>query len=1099
MKNPITENRQGFSRLVIPLFFLMLNYTAIGQWLTAKKATTDLVALKTSNPVKYMNEWQQPVQKQPDATNLLNNTSLLFTENLGQVANDKGRSMPNILFTAHSGGSKIYLDTKGIQYQFTKTEYPKGYEPDAKKIRDIKLQASLEKKVKTITQRLGVSLVGADPKMVVRREERSDYTENFFLAQCPNGITAHTYGRVVYENVYPGIDWIIYGNGQGLEYDFVIKPGADVGQIKLKVDGAKIMMGTDEGLVMKTPLGEVLEKAPVASCGSKKVASRFVRTGNTTFGFQVENYDKQQVLTIDPSVVWATYYGGSDIHNLGDQGNSCSVDASGNVFLAGSTGSSSSIASPGAQQGALGAGLNEDAFLVKFNSAGVRQWGTYYGGTNNDLGLSCAADGNGNVFLVGQTGSTGLSTNGTLVTGNGNFLAMFNGAGIRQWATYYDLGFWCAADGSGNVYLTGSVSTGTFDAAVAKFNNNGTLQWRINYGGTGTENVYGCATDGNNVYITGSTTSTAGIATAEAYQTVYAGGSSDAYLAKFSSTGILLWATYYGGENTDIGESCTVDGSGNVYLAGQTLSSSGIASASAQQTFYSGNRDAFLVKFNSSGARQWGTYLGGAGSDAGFACAVDGNGFVYLAGTTSSNTLYFNGLTNHFTGGGFLAKYDNTGNLQWNTYYGGAGDQIRNVAIADNCIIYVAGTTSLTTGVATAGAHQTIYGGDPSDAFLVKITTASNTAPALAGNGLATSTTMVACADTTGYLQFVDATTPANKYLAIHPNGNTGYDFATNPPVTSNNSPTVANQMRTDGTQNTTALANRMYTVRDNGTNNYPSGMTVRLYYAAADTTAAVAALDNAHVSSPFTSRWFKFEGTTHTANVAAILAAQTSSGITGATYLTPSAKGTESGVNYVEFNNITSFSTFGYLASKSVVVLPVTLTSFTASANGCAAILDWKTSNESNSNHYDVEAGTDGTTFTKVGTVASKNSVTGAAYSYLYDRTSVGTNYFRLKMEDNDGRDTYSQTVVLTGNGACGTNIPVRVFSNPTKEIMNIQGLAIGSHLQLFDINGKKLTEIIVGTSNTTVNISSYAAGVYNLRINAVNGTVRMVKVVKE
>jgi hypothetical protein len=257
--------------------------------------------------------------------------------------------------------------------------------------------------------------------------------------------------------------------------------------------------------------------------------------------------------------LWATYYGGSEV----DNGYSCATDAIGNVYLAGTTTSTNNIASGGHQNTLGGRG---DAFLVKFNSSGVRQWATYYGGSDVDIGSSCATDGDGNVYMAGETWSrSGIAYGGHQDTfyndensflGNNSFLVKYNGAGVRQWATYYALGppggdVSCAADVSGNVYLAGSTGS-TDNIALA-----------------GHQNI--------------------------------SGGQSDAYLVQFNSAGVRQWATYYGGEKEDVGNSCVVDNNGNVYLIGKTNSFNNIAYNGHQNTYDSLEvYNSFLVKFDNS-------------------------------------------------------------------------------------------------------------------------------------------------------------------------------------------------------------------------------------------------------------------------------------------------------------------------------------------------------------------------------------------------------------------------------------------------------------------------------------------------------------------
>ncbi len=149
----------------------------------------------------------------------------------------------------------------------------------------------------------------------------------------------------------------------------------------------------------------------------------------------------------------------------------------------------------------------------------------------------------------------------------------------------------------------------------------------------------------------------------------------DAFLVKFNSNGQRQWATYYGGTSYDDGYSCAIDGSSNVYLAGSSSSSTAIATAGSHQSIFQGISDAFLVKFNSNGVRQWATYYGGSTGDNGNSCYVDGSQDVLLAGSTGSNSMIATPGSHQFSIGGssdgFLVKFNGSGVRNWATYYGG--------------------------------------------------------------------------------------------------------------------------------------------------------------------------------------------------------------------------------------------------------------------------------------------------------------------------------------------------------------------------------------------------------------------------------------------
>ena len=315
-------------------------------------------------------------------------------------------------------------------------------------------------------------------------------------------------------------------------------------------------------------------------------------------------------------MVWGTYYGGA-----GDEsGLSCCSDPSGNIFISGRSTSSSSISSSGHQNIYNGGSNFGDAFLVKFNSNGIRQWGTYYGGANDDSGNSCISDLNGNVYLAGQTYSTSaIAFNGhqnTFGDSTDAFLVKFNSNGIRQWGTYYggsgnEFGHSCISDNYGNIYMAGSTSSsssisynghqnfygGAYDAYLVKFNTNGIRQWGTYYGGTGSDSGSStCIDKSDNVYISGNTSSINMIASA-GYQNLFGGGFDDAFFVKFNSNGSRQWGSYYGGNETDVSYNSVIDESGNLYLAGYSHSLHSIAFDGHQNSYGGGTHDAFLVKF----------------------------------------------------------------------------------------------------------------------------------------------------------------------------------------------------------------------------------------------------------------------------------------------------------------------------------------------------------------------------------------------------------------------------------------------------------------------------------------------------------------------
>jgi Beta-propeller repeat len=390
---------------------------------------------------------------------------------------------------------------------------------------------------------------------------------------------------------------------------------------------------------------------------------------------------------------WATYYGGSEI----DVGYRIVTDINGNIIMTGGTISTNAISTIGAHQTVFGGGginFNFDAFIAKFNSNGIRQWATYYGGSNDDFGLGIAMDANGNILITGQASSaSAIATVGAHQT--------INGGGIR-------------------------------DAFIAKFNTNGVRQWATYYGGSNGERGNGIATDANgNIIITGFTNSTNAIATVGAHQAIYGGGASDAFIAKFNSNGIIQWATYYGGSSDDYGNGIATDANGNILISGQTYSTNAIATVGSHQTIIGGLSDAFIAKFSTNGVIQWATYYGGSsGHESAAGIATDASGNIIIVGwASSSSAIATVGAHQTIYGGGsgdaFTAKFNTNGIRQWATYYGGIGYDVGNGITADaNGNIIITGQTSSTNAIAISGAHQTVFGGGSNDAFIAKFSSA---------------------------------------------------------------------------------------------------------------------------------------------------------------------------------------------------------------------------------------------------------------------------------------------------------------------------------------------------------------------------------------
>ncbi len=484
---------------------------------------------------------------------------------------------------------------------------------------------------------------------------------------------------------------------------------------------------------------------------------------------------------------YVTYLGG----NQTDQGHSIAVDSMGNIYVTGSTTSANFPTTSNAFQKTYSGG--QDVFLSEFNSSGNLIYSTYLGGNNTDYGMSVVVGNNGIIYVAGWTNSTDFpTTNGAYQTTNNGlqnaFLSEFNSTGNLIYSTY--LGGTSstyvgniAVDNEGTVYITGNTESpdfpttsnayqttysGVTDAYLSEFNSSGNLIYSTYLGGNskfGADTYgYGVAVDNNgNVFITGTTFSPTFPTTIGAYQTVWENGSNMAFLSEFNSSGNLVYSTYLGGDTSDYSNSVAVDGQGNVYLTGFTVSPDFPTTSNAyQKTMIGAVNNAFLTEFNSNESLIYSTYLGGTGSDWGYGLSVDSAGNIYLSGLTSSTnfpttsgayqTIFGNG-----TYDSYVTKFNSNKTLIYSTYLGGSALNYGEYdAIDDNGNVYITGYTSSNDFPTTTGAYQTNNNGTE-NAFIAKL----NTPTILAANFTANTTNGTAPLNT----QFTDNSTNSTSWL----------------------------------------------------------------------------------------------------------------------------------------------------------------------------------------------------------------------------------------------------------------------------------------------------------------------------------------------
>lgn len=705
-----------------------------------------------------------------NAVQSFDNLPVAFIPNRGQVVDTRGDRRPDILYTASSQNTQVFVRAGVISYVFQRRE---SNHAEAEPVDGAPHDHSADEASDLTQYRFDVELVGARHNVEVVEDGIAQGVRHYYLAHCPDGIlNVPSFGQITLKEVYPKIDMVLRGDELGMKVDFVVRPGGNPSDIRMKYVGtSELTMTAEGGVIASTPFGQVIESAPVTfqtSSGSRRdVASHFRVDGNIV-SFDIENYDRTRTLVIDPVRRWSTYYGAQNNETL-IGGDVTEVDRGGNAIVTGYVDGNAFPTTTGAHQTTFGGSW--DAFAVKFNGSGALQWATYYGGSGQDLAHGVVADTSLNVFIAGHTYSTNFPTQspaqGTNAGGRDAFVVKFSKLGVRQWATYYggtrlDDGYGFAADSAGNVavlitsqssglHTAGMMSKPTSaapapgpptwsdnfqlydDVLIAKFSASGALQWATYFGGNDDDFAYAVGTDtAQSIIISGWTYST-NLPLLNAAQTTYGTGG-DAFVAKYNKDGQRLWSTYYGGsgrENDDpaIGRlgfvGVATDLPGNVFIGGTTNGSFPVTAGAAQAVF-GGTRDGYVIKFNSLGALQWATYFGGNGDDVGSGVAANPDGGVLLTGFTQSNNLPVTAnciaCANQGMRDVYIARLSKDGVREFVDYYGGANnDEGHGISFDPYGSMVVAGVTwSLNFPILSAA--QAFKGGNSTanpDAFVV--------------------------------------------------------------------------------------------------------------------------------------------------------------------------------------------------------------------------------------------------------------------------------------------------------------------------------------------------------------------------------------------
>ncbi len=607
---------------------------------------------------------------------------------------------------------------------------------------------------------------------------------NYLIGNNPGAwkTNVETFGKVLYESVYPGVDLVYYGNDGQLEYDFVVAPDADPGQIRFRFDGAEAVRLTAAGGLRITAGGSSLELKPPtiyqeSAAQRQLVAGNYTLSDNDDIRFSLGDYDRTLPLVIDPILIYSTFIGGTGFI---DRARGIAVDSTGHAYI---TGYTESVDYPTVNpfQGTL-AGPTEDIIVSKLNPEGSGLiYSTYVGGAESfrERGANIAVDAAGHAYVTCSTSAPDFPTTpGAFQTAkaagdDGCIVKLSPDGASLVYSTYLgangnDTCDGIALDASGNVYVSGftgsttlpttvgafqSIRNGSSDAYLAKLDPTGSALIYLTYlGGTGGEGAAAVHVDGAGDLIVAGTTSSPDFPVlspnpAGPFQSIHDGMFNEAFVAKLNSDGSdLIFSTFVGGSGNDVSLGLAVDAAGNPFVTGFTNSGDfPTASPSMSGPFdstYGGAEDGFVIKLSADGSELiYGTYIGDTARDIPAGIAIDLAGHAYIAGDTASSTFPTANATQPVYGGGsrdaFVAQLSPDGaSLLFSTFLGGNDfDTAEGIAVdaARNLFITGHGRSGDFPQLSPdpGGPFQMGPAGGTLNTFITKIQTVSDAEPPL--------------------------------------------------------------------------------------------------------------------------------------------------------------------------------------------------------------------------------------------------------------------------------------------------------------------------------------------------------------------------------
>jgi hypothetical protein len=613
-----------------------------------------------------------------------------------------------------------------------------------------------------------MSFLGADPAAERVPEQRLPGHHNYILGSDPSSWRREVplYASLRYRDLYPGIDLRVRSSDGVMEYDLLLAPGAELGRVEVRVEGAEgLGLGEGGSLVVDTALGPIVQPPPVSwqvdpDGRQHPVRCEFVLLGEDRFGFTAPGLQPDWELVVDPKLIFSTLVGSSS----DDYTNDLKVDGAGRTLICGTTLANDYPTTPGVHRQVFAGGIR-DGFVTVFDRSGSNLvFSTFVGGSGHDGANGLAIDGLGLLHVVGETDSADFPTTSNAYASSpagamdAFYLQLDPTGSVLVYSTYLgspgaDQGVEVAVDAAGIATLLGRAAAGfpttpgsygpTFkggpaDIFVARLDPSLPGSQQLTYGtylgGSAGDAGWSLAVDpGGVITLAGDSWSADFPTTAGAYDTSFNGGR-DLVLCRLDpslpAAQQLVWSTFVGGVGDDWLFEIGLSPQG-VTFGGETTSTLfPTTPGSFRPAFHGGPGDGFVARLSDDGSTLlWSTYIGASADDQVVGLGVDAMGFVSIVGWTQQHGLFPTtpGVLKRArqANEGYVARLSPDGSrLLFSTYLGGSGqDGAWRMVVDQAGVVTTAGATTHGSFPTTPGAYSRTYAGGTNDAFVTRLPT----------------------------------------------------------------------------------------------------------------------------------------------------------------------------------------------------------------------------------------------------------------------------------------------------------------------------------------------------------------------------------------